>query len=60
MRVVAALAAFPMSEQRCVTAVAKWVLVNAPHWHRGRQVDPIAKSLGAGVYVMRNKGVESD
>jgi len=51
-RVKNALGACPNSEQRCVTAVAKAVLLNGPYWHNGMQINPVGKSIGAGVWAI--------
>ncbi len=40
---------------RAVTMVAKYVLLNAPYFYNGNSVSPVAKSLGAGVWELRNE-----
>jgi len=39
---------------RAVTAVVKTLLLNAPYFHNGVFINPKAKSLGAGVWELRN------
>ena len=55
-RVKNALGAFPGSEQRCVTAVAKVVLLNGPYFYDGKHINPVGKSIGAGVWAITHKG----
>ena len=40
----------PGIKVRCVTAVARRVLLDAPFFYNGRSCNPRAMSLGAGVY----------
>ena len=54
-RVQNALGAFPGSEQRCVTAVAKIVLLRGPYFYDGKRINPVGKSLGAGVWAITHK-----
>lgn len=35
---------------RCITAVAKSILLAGSYNHDGRHCNPVAKSIGAGVY----------
>jgi len=35
---------------RCVTAVARSILLEGPYFYTGRILKPKAKSIGAGVY----------
>lgn len=39
-----------MGEARCVSVVAKYLLLNAPMTWNGEMIWPTAKSIGAGVY----------
>jgi hypothetical protein len=54
-RVKDALGAFPGSEQRCVTAVARRVLLNGPYFYDGKHINPVGKSIGAGVWAITHK-----
>jgi len=56
-RVKNALGACPTSEQRCVTAVAQRVLLDSPFNYKGRQINPVLKSLGAGVWSVTHKEI---
>ena len=47
-----ALVASPGSEQRCVTAVARRVLLNGPYYFEGKPINPVGKSIGAGVWAI--------
>lgn len=40
---------------RAVTIVARHVLLNAPYFYNGCSVNPVAKSVGAGVWELHNK-----
>lgn len=40
--------------QRCVTVVARHLLLNAPYFYGGVHIDPKAKPLGAGVWEITN------
>jgi len=40
---------------RVVTAVAKYIILNAPYFWNGTLMDVRAKSLGAGVYELRTR-----
>lgn len=57
-RIIACLAVNG-GKTRAVTAVVKRLLLNAPYFHDGIRVDPVAKSLGAGVWELRNRTEES-
>lgn len=37
---------------RAVTPIAKYLLLNAPYWYDGHYINPVAKSLGAGVWEL--------
>ena len=54
-RVKDALGSCPGSEQRCVTAVARRILLNGPYFYDGRHINPVGKSLGAGVWAITHK-----
>lgn len=54
-RVTEALGSFPQSEQRCVTAVARRVLLDGPYFYNGRQINPVGKSIGAGVWIIKHE-----
>ena len=47
-----------LTPQRCITAVARRVLLDGPYFWNGRRINPVGKSLGAGVWEIRNKEVE--
>lgn len=49
------LGAMPTSEQRYITAVARKVLLDGPYFYNGRYINPIGKSIGAGVYSITHK-----
>ena len=49
-RVKNALGAVPGSKYRCVTAVAKRILLDGPYFYNGNHINPVGKSLGAGVW----------
>jgi hypothetical protein len=54
-QVQGALGSCPGSEQRCITSVARWVLLRSPFFYNGRSIDVVAKSLGAGVWSITVK-----
>lgn len=39
--------------QRCISAVARRILLLAPYLINGRSINPVAKSVGAGVWELR-------
>jgi hypothetical protein len=45
----------PDFEQRCVTVVAKRILLDGPYYYNGRRINPIGKSIGAGVWSIKHK-----
>jgi len=45
----------PDSEQRCVTAVARVVLLGGWYCYNGRRINPVGKSIGAGVWAITHK-----
>jgi hypothetical protein len=57
-RLVEKLGAFPDVPQRAVTAVAKRLLLDAPYSYKGRSINPVIRSLGAGVYEVSNRKEE--
>jgi len=56
-RIKNALGAFPSSEQRCITAVARRVLLNGPYFYDGKHINPVGKSIGAGVWAIMHKEI---
>ena len=50
------LGAFPGSEQRCVTAVARLVLLSGPYVYDGNNINPVGKAIGAGVWAITHVG----
>ena len=44
--------------QRCITAVARRVFLDGPYFWNGRHINPVGKSLGAGVWEIRHEEVE--
>ena len=54
-RVKSALGAIPSSKNRCVTAVAKRVLLDGSYFYNGKHINPVAKSIGAGVWEVSHK-----
>jgi hypothetical protein len=54
-RVKNALGALPFREQRCMTAVAKRILLDGPYRWKGDLINPVAKSLGAGVWAITHE-----
>jgi hypothetical protein len=45
----------PRREIRCITAVAKQILLEVPYFYNGQMINPIAKSLGAGVWLIKHE-----
>jgi hypothetical protein len=45
----------PESEQRCLTAVATVVLLGGPYTYEGKKINPVGKSIGAGVWAITHK-----
>ena len=41
--------------QRCITAVARRVFFDGPYFWNGRHINPVGKSLGAGVWEIRHE-----
>ena len=54
-RIVAKLANQQGSECRAVTAIVKRLLLNAPYFYNGHSINPQAKAIGAGVYIVTAK-----
>ena len=54
-RVKNALGACPSSTQRCVTAVARRVLLDGPYFYDGKHINPVGKSIGAGVWAIMHE-----
>lgn len=46
--------AIPGAKCRAVQQVTRIFLLHAPYYCKGRHIDPVAKSLGAGVYEISN------
>ena len=49
-RLRASLGNMPGKRVRAVTPVARRMLLDGAYWYNGRRRNPIAKSVGAGVY----------
>lgn len=43
------------AKARCVTRVAKYMLLNSPFQYQGQLIEVEAKSVGAGVYELSRK-----
>jgi len=54
LRVKNALGAVPGSAHRCVTAVAKRILLDGAYFYNGNHINPVGKSIGAGVWEITN------
>jgi len=54
-KVKARLGTVPDSPQRVVSTVAKLILLDGPYFYNGHQINPVAKSIGAGVWEIRNE-----
>ena len=54
-KVKAALGSLPSSSLRCVTCVARRILLDGPYCWYGMWINPVAKSLGAGVWEITHK-----
>ena len=54
-RVKNALGTYPSSSQRCVTAVARRILLDGPYFYDGKHINPVGKSIGAGVWVIKHE-----
>lgn len=54
-RIKKCLGVNPGLEQRCVTIVAKKVLLDGPYFYNGKRINPVAKPIGAGVWVITHK-----
>ena len=58
-RIVSLLGKFPTIPRRCVTAIARSLVLNAPYLWDGYMFDIALKSLGAGVYEVTRKETHS-
>jgi hypothetical protein len=54
-RIKNARGAIPSSKARCITAVAKQVLLDGIYFYNGNRINPVAKSIGAGVWEVSHK-----
>jgi len=59
-RVTNGLGQNPDIKQRCVTAVAKQILLDGDYFYNGTLIKPTAKSIGAGVWEVSHKEDTTD